>query len=748
MLKNKQPVNNKVAQFLRDNGFSGINHQHRDTGNTPLITALQQNNLEMVTLLLEEPEIDIHRADKNNRNLVWWAAKLLKLELLQNLVQKGANFNLTDKNPKPTFAGSAQRWLSNVIFKITGFSTHTESEYGQSPLHVLLNHDHLSTEKLIPFLETFKNANADLNIRDKNKETPLMIAAQQRNLPAIQWLLQNGADPCITNRDNNTFLEFVDVRDKEQVLTILTDLNMNQNWYHDVDQVKEFGHIMGVGSFLKLGDTLGLGGIVSVPLRNNEDGTGTVKIYTESWDPDKAYQALLNELNNYQARNPNYDKNLDPITQALALTNAKIKEQKGLSYVKESVVNDLLRSYKNGQPIIIPISVPGHCMGLAISNGQLIYTDRFYPSGGKISKCTKVFNLQDPSDETLKELIKDIWGANESGEDIIEKLNHVVDFDRPNHELGDKAQSHGTCSFSNPRSNIEGILYAMKNDPKADPIHIQAQAKRSYRDFVYSSRFHKAKELVNMMNDAEKSGNVAKANMFYELAAGYIKGHTNQTKNDGSDWKNTLLIFQGFPPRQKSQFTTDNPLLARQLGLRSQPIVEEPLPDLLQPIDHAKQAELVLGKNRTLSLVTEKVLEAPGGDLHKFHEYCKHHNDDPNFQVELLTTRSKIKDKNSSHFNAEYAYVLKMKSQDNAECPLQIYVTKLDNGLKFSMSEVPENVDPKMVDKVLQTLCRIAKGSATTNEFTVAPQFSKAKEQLVEPAQRGKFVIGSNRGNS
>ncbi len=565
----------EITDFLEANGFKNINALNdANPPKTPLTVAMDRGDMRMFELLLSHPEININQTDQFGRTPVWIAADRGKVDYLEKLADKNANLEKADHDKATPLLTSVRKSCFNatafIVHRVTGYSLYNESDFGQHPIHALCKfspYDQAGEEAKTKMLDLLRKNNVDLNARNENGETPLIFAAQRGNLFAMKWLIKNGADLTAQDKEGNNFLSYLSPANQAEIFKLE---GMNANWSKDIAQVKEFGHVLGIGSFLKLGSSLGFGGIVQVPVQVKDNKLVpanlkaqkilTTPVFTESWDSTNAYKTLQKEVESFAGENKHF-----------ARLNESLKvfaDAKDVDKIPKEQFFDL---YQAGQPAILPLTVPGHGLGLAIYKDKLIYTDRFLTSGGKVDECTKIFNLKSTDPEVIKKLTEELSGKQESLSSLMQKLNEHVDFDKPIMVTGDRMQAHGTCTYSNPRSNLEGILCVMradKNKATIDPADVKAfkkVAKSDYRDFLHLSRYNKAQELVKVLQEAHKNGDPARAKMYFDLAEGYMRGHHDKNKNGGLDWNNTMMMYKGLPEKYKNEFDNRNVILGIKL---------------------------------------------------------------------------------------------------------------------------------------------------------------------------------------
>jgi ankyrin repeat protein len=65
------------------------------------------------------------------------------------------------------------------------------------------------------------DAGSNVNERDTHGYTPLIIAAKKNQTEAIKYLLLHGADPKVTNEDEEDALHFAHLRENLEAIKLL-----------------------------------------------------------------------------------------------------------------------------------------------------------------------------------------------------------------------------------------------------------------------------------------------------------------------------------------------------------------------------------------------------------------------------------------------------------------------------------------------------------------------------------------------
>ena len=153
--------------------FSSVSSYHFDCRNkTPIQIAYARGHLNIVKLLLREPNCDVNLKDSNDDTPLHVACRKGHTDIVQCIVEKECHINCRNR-------------------------------HGNTPLHIACEEGCLDIVKLL-----LSSPNCDINIKDSNGGTPLHAACNSCNLRIVRALLATGkADPTIRNDQGKSPLE-------------------------------------------------------------------------------------------------------------------------------------------------------------------------------------------------------------------------------------------------------------------------------------------------------------------------------------------------------------------------------------------------------------------------------------------------------------------------------------------------------------------------------------------------------------
>ena len=185
-----------ILQTLRENGHSSINTARKD-GRTPLSKGAGRGHVEVVKMLLEE--VDVASAINaqetvQKRTALHWAAYNGQTEVVDLLLQKGADATIEDSKGKTALALCGQGWVKErsgdrvqIIVALVDHDRETAAKDTQLMAIAAIKGSTKVIEKLL-------DARAHPSKQDEHGWTPLQLAKQYGNTDAATLLAKRGAE--------------------------------------------------------------------------------------------------------------------------------------------------------------------------------------------------------------------------------------------------------------------------------------------------------------------------------------------------------------------------------------------------------------------------------------------------------------------------------------------------------------------------------------------------------------------------
>ncbi|MBF0239338.1 MAG: ankyrin repeat domain-containing protein [SAR324 cluster bacterium] len=212
-----------IARFLIETGVS-LNVQNK-WGQTALMDTARTGNIEILRLLLERGA-DPKMKDSTGLSVLYFLNyRTVSPEVVTLLLNKGAEVNLSTPYGRTVLQLAATEGHEEAVTLLlaAGASLDTWDYQGNTALSLALLHHHPGTAQKLIFagarhtawsalawatlqgdlqgLDSLYRQKVSLDTPGSNGKTALMLAVEAQQFTSLEWLLQHGANPNLTNED-------------------------------------------------------------------------------------------------------------------------------------------------------------------------------------------------------------------------------------------------------------------------------------------------------------------------------------------------------------------------------------------------------------------------------------------------------------------------------------------------------------------------------------------------------------------
>lgn len=220
LLQAVESNNLEIAQNLLQFKLN-INMQHPETGKTPIMIAVGNNNVPMVHLLSDyNPEFSLR--DNKGQNALYLACYNQNLELVAYLLEKEIDINATDAlGYTPLMLACTERdgisfdTLVLHLLLANGANPNISTNNGTTALIIASIFGYKGG------VEVLLDYEADVNLTEHKGNTPLIFAAEKGNTVIVQLLLEAGANINHHNNRGHTPTDYACFSNKDDVIAIL-----------------------------------------------------------------------------------------------------------------------------------------------------------------------------------------------------------------------------------------------------------------------------------------------------------------------------------------------------------------------------------------------------------------------------------------------------------------------------------------------------------------------------------------------
>ncbi len=182
--------------------------------------AVKAGDLTAVRSLIDKDPGLVNARDETGRSPLHWAARGTDIEVLEYLVEKGADLNFPDNNGTAPLHSLASRGNAEGIKILLnkGADIEIKAPNESTPLHFAVLGRRAEIVRLL------LKCGAKLESRDEQGRTPLVIAAREMSgLDVVRTLLDLGAEIDSTDRSGDTALTLAAWRGSADVVSLLLE---------------------------------------------------------------------------------------------------------------------------------------------------------------------------------------------------------------------------------------------------------------------------------------------------------------------------------------------------------------------------------------------------------------------------------------------------------------------------------------------------------------------------------------------
>lgn len=226
----------EMAEFAMQKGVS-INYRSLSNNNTPLLCAIAFSQPDLALWLMEKGAC-VHQSNDFGISAVHGAAQTGKLEVLQELIKRGANLHRSshhrlrrrERKKAENVLHYAARFLQGPVIDFLihqGFSLETPGMRGKTAIHLAIEPSaYRPRQESIDIVKKIILAGANIEAKSSDGDTPLLRAIGSRNFDITELLISSGANVIARDRLGRTGLDIAKLSSDKKIIELLKDITL------------------------------------------------------------------------------------------------------------------------------------------------------------------------------------------------------------------------------------------------------------------------------------------------------------------------------------------------------------------------------------------------------------------------------------------------------------------------------------------------------------------------------------------
>jgi len=188
----KEEQEDVIERLIR--GGSNVNFVD-SIGNTPLVYAIQRKSLDITKLLIKNDADINYIIERTHQSILMYAIEIGELEIIKLLVEYGANINYRNSEDHSVLKKAATKEKLEIFEYLVSYDI---NNFTSQVINEIIANERLD------LLTILVEHNFDVNMQDKNDDTPLIYSIKNRKPEITKYLITNGADVNHRNKQGET----------------------------------------------------------------------------------------------------------------------------------------------------------------------------------------------------------------------------------------------------------------------------------------------------------------------------------------------------------------------------------------------------------------------------------------------------------------------------------------------------------------------------------------------------------------